>query len=401
MDQYERATLLAGAIPPQVRYVLELIDDTAYSAVSKHAAAVKRVSPDGRLRGSYVLNGAAQTGRFSSTGLQVHNLPRLEYKEIMHYTGHDKGAEDAALDALCSMITQGHVVPQMMLAQAARPMVKAPPGRWLVWGDWSAIEGRALPWLAGAEDKLQLYRQGQDIYRHTAAAIFGIVPEAVSAAQRQEGKVAELALGFGGGPGALLNMARAYRVSMTEAAAKVTVRRWREANSWAVDYWDTVHRAFITAMRHPHEPQWAGRVRYCYIPETSAVWCELPSGRLLAYRDPHYTVKPEHRRRKGDVPNERELTVRRGHARIPVWHGLLVENITQATAADLLRQALRDSLLSLYVVGHTHDEIIAECDVGDVPYVRKRLEYTMATVPSWAEGLPLAVKVEDGERYGK
>lgn len=331
--------------------------------------------------------------------------------------------------------------PGRALSRLIRPTIAAPKGRTMVWGDWSAIEARVLPWLAntrGAEKVLDIFRKSDadknvpDIYMHEAANVLGMnVDEMWSAYRakdpiaknwRQQGKVPVLSLGFGGAVGALQNMAVAYGISITEAEAQVVVDKWRENNRWARAFWDALWSAFLAAMENPETPQEVGRVVYMYDPGYmgGTVFCFLPDGRPLVYPGVKW-LKREREDREGNVTERTELTYKRGYDRRSLWYGVLAENITQAVAGSLLRDCLwrlspaeeidgemllpEDIWLSdpAVVIGHTHDEIIAETDddEGAVQQAEEELEHAMSENPSWAEGLPLVAEVSSSWYYSK
>ena len=402
LDKSVRADLLAveAALPPQVHTVIECADLAGRSSVAKYKAMLNRAQSDDRVRGAYLMNGAAQTGRYSSHGLQMHNLPRISHDDP---------------ETIIDMMAQRDYLPDCMttLSHMLRPSIRAEVGKRLVWGDWSAIEGRVLPWLAGSalsEGKLHLYRKGVDVYVHTAAAMLGVMPDQITDSQRQTGKVAELALGFAGGAGALHSMGRNYGMSFTADQAENIKNQWRDANSWAVQFWGAIDRAANGAFNNPGVAHGVGRISYLYTPEVllGALWCLLPSGRALCY--------PGVKRSLEMTPWGEEvyqLTAIKGNLlpkatekdwpRTKLWKGLLAENATQAVAADILRSALRECVLGQDwpVIGHTHDEIVMEVTIQSVAEAQKDLKYVMEKPPAWATGLPLAVKMGSGERYGK
>lgn len=331
--------------------------------------------------------------------------------------------------------------PGRALSRLIRPAIAAPNGRTLVWGDWSAIEARVLPWLAatrGAEKVLDIFRASDadpavpDIYMHEAANVLNMdvtdmwkayrTKDPIAKNWRQQGKVPVLSLGFGGAVGALQNMAVAYGISITEAEAQVVVDKWRENNRWARAFWDALWSAFLAAMENPETPQEVGRVVYMYDPGYmgGTVFCFLPDGRPLVYPNVKW-LKREREDREGNVTERTELTYKRGYDRRSLWYGVLAENITQAVAGSLLRDCLtrlspaadlldaprveRDVWLSgsAEIIGHTHDEIIAETDdnEGSVQCTEEELEHAMSENPVWADGLPLVAEVTSNWFYSK
>jgi DNA polymerase len=299
-----------------------------------------------------------------------------------------------------------------VLSKMLRPAICAPKGKRLVWGDWSAIEGRILPWVSNSTDaqpKLELFASGEDVYVHTAASMFHVGIADVDKELRQQGKVAELALGFAGGAGALHSMGRAYGMTFTDTQAESIKEKWRRANYWAMPLWNKVEGAAMRAMRRPLVPQEVGKVSYMFTPDVlmGALWCCLPSGRLLCYPNAKIELVD------GKFGPQQQITAIKGNLwpkageskwpRTRLWKGLLTENFVQAIAADLLRNALNVLVLDMSapVIGHTHDEIIQECATDQVSQVTEMVKSVMESPPCWARGLPLSVECGSGIRYGK
>lgn len=384
-----RAALLAADdLDPRVRAYLEYVDNAGSSALKKYSVALSQ-EVDGRVHNCLLFNGA-QTGRFSGRVLQPHNFRRDAYGE------NEAGA-------LIGDILEGYEItqPATKMARLLRSMIAHEAG--LYWVDWSAIEGRVAPWLADSpagEKKLDVYRAKKDVYVVTAASMFHMAEDQVDEGGRQSGKIAELSLQFGGGAGALIGMARGYGVVFEDEVAADIVRRWRRANPWAEDIWGDFDRGITRAVLHPGEETSAGRLSFMV--QDGYLWCRLPSGRMLAYPRPlweeYETPWGEVRRgatfQMSLTPAVGEPPLRR-HAR----GALLFQNAVQATAADILREALAAAdEAGLDIVLHVHDEI-----VGVGPYSDgERLDEIMLRQPAWAEGLPLATGgVSQGFRYGK
>ena len=382
--------LLECTLPPGTREVLEALLG-AKSPASGKAAAILKTAVRERATGCYLFNGAS-TGRFSSRGVQVHNLSRPI-----------RGL--ALVPALLAgeKLDPGEVRLPRALAATLRGCIRAGEGKTLVWCDWAAIEARVLPWLAfaphglrtagrRAERVLDLFRAGEDIYLDAARGIYGLALGAVvTAEQRLVGKVATLALGFGGAVGAFERMAALYGVKVEDP--KEIIRAWRAANPWAPWLWSALERAVEGAYAAPGAGFVVGRVEY-YL-EGPDLLCRLPSGRRLVYRALRRFNETDQWGRRRVV-----WEYRRGNARVRLWGGSLAENITQAAAADLLRDALRRAE-PLGVVGHTHDEIILEVPEWQSLQRLVDLHAVMVQAPAWAEGLPLAAEGKVARRYGK
>jgi DNA polymerase len=390
LDKSVRANLLAygddDEVPPIVAEVIQCTDDLWASAVAKFAKLASLADPeDARVRGAFVFAGGAATGRASSYGAQVHNIPRKAAK--------------SPLDVRASMMARAPLAPTHgtrvtdVLKLMLRPALLPDPGKSFVVADWSAIEGRVNPWLAqsvAGEAKLDVFRRKLDPYKVNAAATYGVAYEDVNDDQRQVGKVQELALGFGGGVGAFAAMGRGYGVRIEEAQAQRIVDAWRRANPWAPAFWSDLEQAYWSAMRHKGTAYEAGRATYMY--DGTHLWYALPSGRILCY--------PFARIEGDEITYAKAAWKPKADAsewpRARLWRGLADENLTQAAAHDILRGALRQLE---DVVLHVHDEIVIETDRPEE--VKTMLERVMTTPPDWAEGLPLAVEAKVMARYGK
>ena len=390
IDKTVRANLLAmenpDEIPPAVAEVIQCADDLWASSVAKFSRMADLADDeDCRVRGAFVFAGGAATGRASSYGLQVHNFTR-------------KCAAEP--DAVRTSMVRGHnIVPAYgkrvtdVLRGMLRPALIPAKGKHFVVADWSAIEGRVNPWLSNSafgEAKLDVFRRKLDPYKVNAAATYSVAYEDVTGEQRQVGKVQELALGFAGGVGAFASMGRNYGVQIGEAQARKIVDAWRRANPWSVPFWSELEEAYTRAMRNKGHEFTAGRVAYLY--DGQHLWYALPSGRVLCY--------PYARLEADGITYAKAAWKPAADAkewpRARLWKGLACENVTQATANDILRHALRqlDD-----VVLHVHDEIVVETDKPEV--VEAALERIMCSPPAWADGLPLGVEINTMTRYSK
>ena len=395
IDKTVRANLLAmdnpDELPPDVADVVQCADDLWASSVAKFSRLKQLAGEDSRVRGAFIFAGGSATGRASSYGAQVHNFTRKCSAEP---------------DATRQALVRGHsIVPRYgkrvtdVLKGMLRPALVPKRDHVLVVADWAAIEARATPWLSAdplAEPVLDVFRAGGDIYKREAAGIYNTTPESVTGDQRQIGKVAILSLGFAGGVGAFSAMGRAYGVHMTEPEAQRIVDRWRRANPWAVRYWQRLEDAYTRAMRNVNHEFIVGRVAYMF--DGQHLWYALPSGRVLCY--------PFARLESDGVSYLKAAWKPAQDAkewpRARLWKGLACENITQATANDLLRHSLRElDRMGFDVVLHVHDEIVIECASEAAEFVAEHLHEVMCTTPDWAQGFPLNAEVKVMERYGK
>jgi DNA polymerase bacteriophage-type len=394
IDKTVRANLLAmenpDEIPPAVAEVIQCADDLWASSVAKFSRMADLADDeDCRVRGAFVFAGGAATGRASSYGLQVHNFTRKCAKEP---------------DAVRTSMVRGHnIVPAYgkrvtdVLRGMLRPALIPAKGKHFVVADWSAIEGRVNPWLAGSafgEAKLDVFRRKLDPYKVNAAATYSVAYEDVTGEQRQVGKVQELALGFAGGVGAFASMGRNYGVQIGEAQARRIVDAWRRANPWSVPFWSELEEAYTRAMRNKGHEFTAGRVAYLY--DGQHLWYALPSGRVLCYPYARLEADGVTYAKASWKPAADAKEWPRGR----LWKGLACENITQATANDILRYACRvmDSD-GLEITLTVHDEIVVETDKPEA--VKMEMERIMCSPPAWAEGLPLGVEASTMTRYGK
>jgi len=391
IDKSVRANLLAFAeenpdeIPTTVADVIQCASDLWASSTAKFGRLASLADEDDqRVRGAFVFAGGSATGRASSYGAQFHNFAR-------------KCA--AAPDDVRHAMVRGHsITPRFgkctadVLKGMLRPALIPAPGKQFVVADWSAVEARVTAWASAdpqAEEVLQVFREGRDIYKREAAGIYRVAEDSVDKDQRQIGKVAILSLGFGGSIGAFSAMGRNYGVFMPESDSRRIVDAWRRANAWAVRYWGKLEEAYTRALRNPGREFTAGRVTYLF--QGQHLWYALPSGRILCY--------PFAKFEGDDITYVKAAWKPAADAkewpRARLWRGLACENITQAIANDLLRHALRQLP---DVVLHVHDEIVLETADPDAPNTLKQV---MCTPPSWAEGLPLNAEVEVMSRYGK
>jgi DNA polymerase len=387
-----RATLLdiaaeePDAIEPHVVEMIEAAEAGAMSSVAKFQTMLNRVSKDGRLRGAFVFNGAYQTNRFSSTGAQVHNFPRLVAKEP---------------EAVLELMRQGKPLDGVLrtLKSMLRPAIKPVGDRVIVRADWNAVEARGLPWLVDSPEA-RAYMSAftsheRDIYieQSHAAGLGG---------ERQPGKVVVLSLGYGGGKGALSKMAKNYGVRIDDADG--VVNRWRQANPWVADrrtgWWGSLTRCAMNAMASPGQSFRAGRVTLQLAGANLTM--SLPSGRVMHYpmavvTESEYGPQIEYLKASWK-PKADAVEWPKGR----LWHGILSENATQAICADLLREALltceKDGI---DVIGHVHDEIITESTVGRAPAQGRKLQRAMLASPKWAAGFPLKAEVDISPRFRK
>lgn len=408
--------------------VMQLLTEREYgasAAPAKFSKMLAMADSRDRLTGQYVFSGATQTGRFSARGIQVHNM-----------TNRPIGSAELEEEAAFYMIDQqpmenfaetfGNV--GRALSLMVRPTICAETDKELVWGDWSNIEARGLPWLAKAEHRLDVFRaidadpnNTPDVYLQAAAGMYGHDPMDLLEghkegtkevkALRQKGKIAELALGFSGGAGALQSMAANYGMAFGDDEAQDIVDRWRKANPWALEFWNECMHAFKSAFSKPNTRFHAGRVSYeAYEVGGSGgqIWvvCYLPDGRPLFYRNVRMRKSREIDPFTKEVLKEEMKLSFDGEAGVKyVWRGILVENITQAICASVLRDTLEYLESNVYtseIVAHTHDEIVMMCAYEEVDATKRHLEEAMLRDHyGWHNGFPLGVDILSNKWYSK
>lgn len=222
-----------------------------------------------------------------------------------------------------------------------------------------------------------------------------------------EGRIVHncLSLGFGGGVGALLAMAAGYGLHFTEEQAERIVKLWRENNPWAKRFWNELTEAFNSAYHNPGVEYKAGRIHYIHDADHhgGTTFAVLPSGRILTYANLKWR-EVERENRDGETYMQTVMTYRKGYKWGSIWHGILSENVTQASAACVLRAKLREIATSdvpFVVRGHTHDEIICECKSVDLAEARDVLKEIMDRPLPWSDGLPLVSEISDHWYYTK
>lgn len=427
--------LTAPSLSPVARRVLELRAEAGRASTAKLTPMLETAGEDGRVRGCFQYSGA-NTRRFTGRRVQLHNLmrPTLKFPVI------EAVIEEISKGTSAAMIDLSYGPVMGILPSCIRSFFRAAPGKQFAVADFSAIEARVLAWLAGQEDVVKVFRKGEDIYKVAAASIFGCAPSEVTDDQRQVGKVAVLALGYGGGVGAFQTMARAYNVKMAPAyqnlistapqnlrarafdawenrksggdeisreefiASDLTKLLWREANFNIVNYWYVLEDRAISACC---EPNCTFSVDYGDLPLVkyrkvgSFLWCMLPGGGVICYPYPEIKeVKTPWGAMKQALTYMAEDGQTRKWQRFSTYGGSLAENITQAVSRDLLVDAmLRLDSAGFDIVSHVHDEIICETDKGEAAL--PEMIRIMTENPPWAKGLPIKAAGFVSIRYRK
>ena len=332
-------------------------------------------------------NGKVWVTGNSGRGIQLQNLPQN------HIATLDEARELVKMGCF-DMIEALYGNTPDILSQLIRTMLIPKEGCEFIVADFSAIEARVLAWLAGEQWRLDAFQRGEDIYCASASQMFGVpvVKHGINGELRQKGKVAELACGYGGGAGALISMG-ALDMGLKEDELPDIISSWRDANPEIVKFWYAVEKAAIETVKD-HTDRSVGRIGFQFSANT--LWIVLPSGRRLAYIKPR--LQPN---RFGRMALTFEgLGANNKWMRGETYSGKLTENITQATARDLLAEAMRRmELAGVDIVGHVHDEVILEVPKGQ--YTVDDVCSIMNQNPRWADGLPLSSAGYTGNYYFK
>ena len=375
---------LIKTAPEPLREVLSLRQQLAKSSVKKYTAMENAVCADSRAHGMFQFYGANRTGRFSGRLIQLQNLYKNTMPDLAQARALVRSGNYEALSMLYEDIPD-------TLSQLIRTAFVPQNGRKFIVADFSAIEARVIAWFAGERWRLKVFEDGGDIYCASASQMFHVPVEkhGVNGHLRQKGKIAELALGYGGSVGALKSMG-ALEMGLAEEELQPLVDAWRSSNPMITQFWWDVDRAVKDCIRQRVPTETHG-LRFDY--RSAMLFITLPSGRRLAY------VKP----RIGENRFGGESVTYMGVSGTKKWEQLesygpkFVENIVQGTARDILCYAMQ-TLKNCSIVAHVHDEIIIEADRRmSVAAVCEQ----MGRTPPWAKGLKLRADGYECEFYQK
>lgn len=352
--------------------VLALRQQLAKSSVKKYQAMKNAACSDNRARGMFQFYGANRTGRFAGRIVQLQNLPQNHMEDLAEARALVRDGKYEALNLLYDDIPD-------TLSQLIRTAFIPPKGKSFIVADFSAIEARVIAWFAGEEWRSKVFREGGDIYCASASQMFGVPVEkhGVNGHLRQKGKIAELALGYGGSVGALKAMG-AIEMGLTEEELPDLVSAWRNSNPNIVRFWWDVDSAVKKALK-TRQVQNTHGIGICY--RSGMLFIKLPSGRELAY------VKPLIGENKfgGESVTYEGVGGTKKWERLESYGPKFVENIVQGTSRDLLMNAI-GKLDGCRIVAHVHDEVIIEADEG---LTLESVCEKMADIPTWAKGLLL------------
>lgn len=363
---------LLKTAPPELAEVLELRRQLAKSSVKKYQAMQNAVCADGRARGMFQFYGANRSGRWAGRLIQLQNLPQNHMAHLEDARNLVRSGDYALLLALYDSVPE-------VLSELIRTAFVPRDGYKFIVSDFSAIEARVLSFLAGESWRLKVFAENGDIYCASASAMFHVPVEkhGQNAHLRQKGKIAELALGYGGSVGALKSMG-ALEMGLAEEELQPLVDAWRTSNPNIVQLWWDVDNAVKTTVRQRLDTETHG-IRFRY--RSGMLFIVLPSGRQLCY------VKPKMGTNKfgGDSVTYEGVGSTKKWERIESYGPKFVENIVQAVSRDILMYAIR-TLSHCFIVGHVHDELIIECSMGvSLDAVCEQ----MGRTPPWIKGLNL------------
>ena len=377
-------TELLKTAPPQLQKVLILRQQLAKSSVKKYQAMETAICADDRARGMFQFYGANRTGRWAGRIIQMQNLPQNHLDDLSEARGLVRAGGFDALEMLYEDVPD-------TLSQLIRTAFVPQENRKFIVADFSAIEARVIAWLAGEKWRQDVFAEGKDIYCASASQMFGVPVEkhGVNGHLRQKGKIAELALGYGGSVGALKAMG-ALEMGLSEDELPALVSAWRQANPKIVQFWWAVDRAVMDAVTRKTTTKTHGII---FSARNGMLFITLPSGRSLAY------VKPKIGTNKfgGDCITYEGIGGTKKWERLDSYGPKFVENIVQATSRDILCYAMQ-TLRCCSIVMHIHDEVVIEADR------RMSLQAVcdqMGRTPPWARGLQLRADGYETDFYKK
>lgn len=395
LDKATVAEILANSTEETaITEMLKLRKEMGKTSVKKYAAMKECICGDGRVRGLLQFYGANRTGRYAGRLVQIQNLPRNYITTLDTARELVKHQRIDAVRAIYGNVSD-------ILSQLIRTAFVPGKGCHFAVADFSAIEARVIAWLAGEQWRLEVFKTHGKIYEASASAMFGVPIETIAKGQanynlRAKGKVAELALGYGGGSGALIAMG-ALNMGLSEEELPDIVKRWRASSRRIYDFWYKVERAAQEAIEYGVITSLEHGITFSR--DAQFLLIRLPSGRTLFYNRP--MLRPDER-------NSKEIWFMglnqssKKWGPISTWGGKLVENIVQAVARDLLCNAISNLMKAGYKIDfHIHDEVILEIPDADKSKNLEDAISRMCALPEWANGLPLNADGFDHAAYYK
>lgn len=365
--------LLRTDLQPESRRLLELRQEAGKTSVKKYEAFDRAVCRDDRLHGMFQYYGT-RTGRWAGRIVQPQNLPRNLFDDFDYARDLVKAEEFEAVEMLYGSIND-------VFSTLVRTVFIPPEGMKFAVADYSAIEARVVAWVANEKWRQEVFRKGGDIYCESASQMFKVpvVKHGVNGHLRSKGKIAELALGYGGGVGALKAFG-ADKMGMTDEEMDEMVQKWRNASPNIRRLWQIVENAVKEAVTNDRVVPIQHHIKF--YKSRGILFIRLPSGRSIAYVQPKYDAD-------GFSYAGLNQTTRQWQ-RISAWGGKLVENIIQAIARDCLAETmLKLDRAGYQTVMHVHDEVIVEVPAEDAKKHLETIESIMGSPIPWAEGLYL------------
>jgi len=375
---------LLKTAPLELADVLSLRQQLAKSSVRKYQAMEDAVCTDGRARGMFQFFGANRTGRWAGRLIQMQNLPQNHLEDLTEARALVRSGDFDAIEMLYEDVPD-------TLSQLIRTAFVPRAGAKFIVADFSAIEARVIAWLAGEQWRQDVFAKGGDIYCASASQMFKVPVEkhGINGHLRQKGKIAELALGYGGSVGALKAMG-ALDMGLEEDELPPLVDAWRQSNPRIAKFWWDVDKAAMEAVRYKRTNSTHGITFSC---QRGMLFISLPSGRRLAY------VKPGIGENKfgGQCITYEGVGATKKWERLDSYGPKFVENIVQATARDILCSAMQ-TLRHCSIVMHVHDEVVIE---ADPQRSLKAVCEQMGRTPPWANGLLLRADGYETDFYKK
>lgn len=370
-------------VDKDVAEVLSCRQQLAKSSVSKYAAMSNMVCADSRARGCFMFYGANRSGRWAGRGIQLQNLPQNHMEDLAEARVLVRDGNFTALDLLYDNVPE-------VLSELIRTAFVPKPGYKYIVSDFSAIEARVLSFLAGEQWRMEVFKEGKDIYCASASQMFHVPVEkhGINGHLRQKGKIAELALGYGGSTGALKAMG-ALDLGLEESELQPLVDAWRTSNQCITSFWWAIDAAVKQAVIYKTSTETHGFHIYY---QGGMLFIDLPSGRRLCY------VKPRMGLNQFGSDSVTYEGINTGKwTRIESYGPKFVENIVQAVSRDILAYSMR-TLSHCQIVGHVHDELIIECSPG---VSLNALCEQMGRTPPWINGLLLRADGYECDFYKK
>ena len=386
--------LLSTETDTAVREVLQIRQQLGKTSIKKYTAMLDGLCRDNRVRGLFQFYGANRTGRWAGRRVQLQNLPRIDFKlDALQTARNVVGSADFELTELLF-----ENIPST-LSQLIRTSIIAPKGRALVACDFSAIEARVIAWLAGEQWRLEVFQTHGKIYEASASKMFNIPIETIDkdSPYRQRGKVAELALGYQGGVGALVTMG-GDRLGLTAPEMQTIVDRWRASNPKIVQMWYRFQNLATLAVKNGRA-YFDEQTRITFSGTPQALRIKLPSGRELIY----WGARIARNRFGKDSIQYWGQDDKGRFTLIDTYGGKITENLVQAISRDLLIYSMKQvkEQLPVDLVLHVHDEAVVECREDLAERILSEMEQIMSVGPAWAKGLPLNAEGFTSKFYRK